>query len=295
MQIGLATMFGNTPRRDFGFVRDVSVAAEELGFCTLYAPEHVVFFAEYQSKYPYSADGTPNWGPDTGIYDPLFVAAAGALATTTLRFASSVMILPQRPALLVAKEVMTLDHLSGGRFDLGVGIGWSDEEFAALGVPFARRGKRADEYLEAMRVAWTEQRATYHGEFVSFEGVVLNPKPLNGTVPIVVGGDSTAAMRRAARLGDAWYGWWAKVELEPHLAMLAEVAAAEGRALGTAAGPGALEVRVGLPITETPDAVAAKVEEARRLGVDQFVLGPAVPTKGMEAVLRSWAEVAGLV
>lgn len=294
MQIGLSTMFGNTPRRDFGFVRAVAVAVEELGFTTLYAPEHVVFFASYRSKYPYTADGVPSWGPDTGIYDPLFVAAAGALATTTLRFASSVMILPQRPALLVAKEVMTLDHLSGGRFDLGIGLGWSDEEFAALGVPFERRGKRADEYLEAIRLAWTEPRATYHGEFVSFEGMVLNPKPINGTVPIVVGGDSRAAMRRAARLGDAWYGWWAGVELEPHLQLLATVAEGCERVVG--APNGGLEVRVGLPIgRETPDEVAAKVDLARRLGVDQFILGPPVPTTNTEAVLRQWAEVAGLV
>lgn len=290
MRIGMASYFGTTPRRDFAFVRDFAVCTEELGFTTMYAPEHVVFFPSYTSKYPYSADGKPNWGPDAAAYDPLFVCAAAALATTTLRVATSVLILPERPALLVAKEVMTLDHLAGGRFDLGLGIGWSSEEYAALGVPFERRGRRADEYIEAIRAAWTQDRATYHGEFVSFEDVVLQPKPVNGTVPLIVGGDSRAAMRRAARLGDGWFGWWASGELEPHLAELREVMAAEGRAHDSG-----FSLRVGLPIAGTPyDEVAAKVEQAARLGVDEFVLGPAVPTNGFDEQLRRWAECAAL-
>ncbi|MEZ5260345.1 MAG: TIGR03619 family F420-dependent LLM class oxidoreductase [Acidimicrobiales bacterium] len=290
MRIGMATYFGTTPRRDFGFVRDFAVATEELGYRTLYAPEHVVFFPSYTSRYPYSADGKPNWGPDAGAYDPLFVCAAAALATTTLRLSTSVLILPERPALLVAKEVMTLDHLSEGRFELGVGIGWSSEEYAALGVPFERRGRRADEYLEAIRLAWTQERATYHGEFVSFEDAVLNPKPRHGTVPILVGGDSAGAMRRAARLGDGWFGWWASGELEPHLAELRAIMAAEGRAHDAG-----FSLRVGLPIAGTDyDEVAAKAAEAARLGVDEFVLGPAVPTRGFDGHLRRWAEAVSL-
>ena len=181
MRIGMASYFGTTPRRDFSFVRDFSVCTEELGCATMYAPEHVVFFPSYTSKYPYSADGKPNWGPDAGAYDPLFVCAAAALATTTMRVATSVLILPERPALLVAKEVMTLDHLSGGRFDLGLGIGWSSEEYAALGVPFERRGRRADEYLEAIRAAWTQERASYNGECGACDDGGVGPRPVGGT------------------------------------------------------------------------------------------------------------------
>lgn len=289
MKFGITGTFGGSPRRDFGFVRAYAQAAEAVGFDALYAPEHVVFFPSYTSKYPYTADGNPNFGPDTGLYDPLFVAAAATSVTTTLRVATSVMILPERPALLVAKEVMTLDHLAGGRFDLGVGIGWSDEEYAALGVPFERRGRRCDEYIEAIRVAWRDERATYKGEFVNFEDVVLLPKPLNGTVPIIIGGDSEAAMRRAARLGDGWYGWWASGELEPHLDKLRSILAAEGR--NHDAG---FSLRVGLPIgRETPDEVAAKAAEAARLGVDEFVVGAGVRANGFEAQLAAWASAVG--
>src|SRR5215213_6650554 len=200
MRIGIASFFGTSPRRDFTFVAEFAACAEELGFSTFYVPEHVVFFPSYTSKYPYTPDGSAPWNGPSGVslYDPLFVCAAAALATTTLRFTTSVLILPERPALLAAKEVMTLDHLSKGRFDLGIGIGWSQEEYEALDMPWDRRGKRCDEYMEAMRCAWQNDPATYKGTYVSFEDVVLRPQPINGTVPLIVGGDSPAAMRRAA-------------------------------------------------------------------------------------------------
>ena len=224
MDISIAGFFGNSPRRDLSFVKDFAQTLEDLGFRTLSLPEHVVFFPEYESNYPYTDDGEPNWGPDTGIFDPLFVTQAAADATTTLRFVTGVLILTQRPALLTAKEVLTLDHFTQGRFELGVGSGWSWEEYGALGVDFANRGRRLDEYIEALRVAWTEERATYQGEFVSFENAVMNPKPITeGGPPIIIGGDSPAAMRRAARLGDGWYGWWAQPDIAAHLGQLGEI------------------------------------------------------------------------
>ncbi len=128
MDISVAGMFGNSPRRGVGFIRDFAQAAEELGFRSLSVPEHVVFFPSYASSYPYTEDGSTNWGPETGIFDPLFVCTAAAAATSTLRFVTGVLIVPQRPALLTAKEVMTLDHFTEGRFELGVGSGWSWEE-----------------------------------------------------------------------------------------------------------------------------------------------------------------------
>ncbi|MEM7276187.1 MAG: LLM class flavin-dependent oxidoreductase, partial [Actinomycetota bacterium] len=112
MDISIAGMFGTTPRRDLGFVRAFATLSEELGFRSLVAPEHVVFFASYDSAYPYTEDGSAAWGPDTGLYDPLFVFQAAAGVTTELRFCTGVLILPQRPVLLTAKEVLTLDHLT---------------------------------------------------------------------------------------------------------------------------------------------------------------------------------------
>lgn len=291
MKISIAGMFGNSARRDLGFVRAFAEASESLGYHALVAPEHVVFFASYDSKYPYTEDGSANWGPDTGIYDPLFVCQAAAHVTTTLRFLTGVLILPERPALLTAKEVLTLDHFTDGRFELGVGSGWSWEEYAALGVPFEKRGKRLDEYIEAIRVAWTDDRATYKGEFVEFENAVLNPKPLSpGGPPIIIGGDSKAAMRRAARMGDGWYGWWAQPDIEAHLNDLHQIMGEHDRSVTD----DDFSFKLGVPLsTETPDEVAAKADLARSLGIEELVLAAPIGASGFEESLRLYAEACG--
>src|SRR5260370_25465089 len=128
-----------------------------------------------------------------------------AAATTRLRFMTAVMILPQRTPLGRGKEVAALDYLSGGRIELGIGVGWLKEEFEALGIPFERRGKRAEEYVAAMRALWAGDGASFAGEFVKFDKVSCNPKPVAKSVPIVVCGHSEAAARRAGRLGDGFF------------------------------------------------------------------------------------------
>jgi probable F420-dependent oxidoreductase len=119
-----------------------------------------------------------------------------------------VLLLPEHNPLIVAKQAATLDRLSGGRLTLGVGIGWSREEFEALGVPFERRGARTAEYVAAMRTLWRDDVASFHGEFVNFDSIRVNPKPVRERrVPIVLGGNSDAAMRRVVAWGDGWYGF----------------------------------------------------------------------------------------
>jgi probable F420-dependent oxidoreductase len=140
------------------------------------------------------------------------------------------MILPQRNPLVLAKEVATLDYLSGGRIELGIGVGWLKEEFEALGIPFARRGKRADEYIAAMRALWASDGASFAGEFVNFDKVSCNPKPVAKSVPIVVGGHSEAAARRAGRLGDGFFpSIGAQVDTMPLLDVMRRAAEQAGR------------------------------------------------------------------
>ncbi|HEY5645965.1 MAG TPA: LLM class flavin-dependent oxidoreductase, partial [Pseudomonadales bacterium] len=165
MDVGLNYAFGANPAHDLGFLRALVQGLEGLGYASLWMPEHVVGFPAqaYSSPYPYSADGRVPWRGDLALHDPLLITAAAAQMTSRLRFGSGVVILPQRPALLTAKELMTLDHLADGRFEFGVGAGWAAEEYAVLGVPFAQRGRRFDEYIEAIRTVWRECPATYHG------------------------------------------------------------------------------------------------------------------------------------
>jgi probable F420-dependent oxidoreductase len=289
MEIGITGMFGSSSRRDMGFVREFAACCESVGFAALYLPEHVVFFTSYHSAYPYTRDGSPNWGPDAGMYDPLITAAVAGSVTRRLRLVTSILILPERPALLTAKEVVSVDHACDGRFELGIGVGWSSEEYAALGVPWEDRGQRCDDYIEAMRAVWRNDSATYHGKFVSFENAVLKPHPVNGDVKILVGGESGPAMRRAALLADGWYGWWAHDTLEPHLERMSGVLENAGR---DRAG---FSVRVGVPVgAEAHDDVVAKANKARALGVDEFVVGVGIPTRDFEQHLRRWADALAL-
>ena len=143
---------------------------------------------------------------DFPIPDPLIWLAYIASATRTIKLGTAILILPQRNPVVTAKAVATLDHLAGGgRVLLGIGVGWLAEEFAALGLPFEDRGPRTDEYVAAMRALWSQECASFKGRFVSFDKVFCRPLPPERRIPIIVGGDTVAAARRAGRLGDGYF------------------------------------------------------------------------------------------
>ncbi len=181
-------------------------AAEEAGFESVWAVEHTVVPEGYESAYPYSPDGKMAGGKtDIPLPDPLIWLSWAASATTRIKLGTAILILPQHNPVIAAKQIATLDHLSGGRVLLGIGVGWLREEFEALGVPFAERGARTDEYIAAMRELWGAERPSFSGKFVQFDGAQCRPRPVGGSVPIIVGGHSQAAARRAGRLGDGFF------------------------------------------------------------------------------------------
>jgi len=184
----------------------IAQAAEQAGFESIWTVDHVVVPQGYKSAYPYSTSGRMGDGrEDLQFPDPLIYMAYIASVTKTIRLATGILIIPQRNPVVTAKQIATLDALSGGRVDLGIGVGWLEEEFNAIGVPFADRGKRTDECIEAMRALWSQDVAEYHGELVDFDPIYCRPQPVNGTVPIIVGGHSKAAARRAGRFGDGFF------------------------------------------------------------------------------------------
>lgn len=206
MKFGI--IFANTGPAavDFSYTAELVQLAEECGFESLWTVEHVVVPAGYESSYPYSRDGRMPGGEDVPIPDPLVWLSMVGAVTSKIRLATGILILPQRNPAVLAKEVATLDVLSGGRVTLGVGVGWLKEEFDALGVPFEERGARTDEYIEALRAFWREPEPTYSGRFVNFERAKSYPKPAQaGGPPIVIGGHTAAAARRAGRLGDGFF------------------------------------------------------------------------------------------
>jgi probable F420-dependent oxidoreductase len=182
-----------------------SQAAEEAGFESLWVFEHAVIPADYASRYPYNPEGRVTI-EDDDIPDPLNLLAFLAGVTTSLVLGTGVLLLPQRSPVVCAKECATVDVLSGGRLRLGVGVGWLREEAEAVGTRFEDRGARTDEYIDAMRVLWRDPEPTFHGRFTSFDRAKSNPKPAQtGGVPILVGGHSAAAARRAGRLGNGYF------------------------------------------------------------------------------------------
>lgn len=186
------------------FLRAVGEGAEDLGVDRIWVGEHVVLFDEYASSYPYSADGRIPVGGDTGLLEPFVTLAYLAAHTEAVRLGTAMCLVPQRNPVYTAKEVASLDWLSGGRIDLGVGVGWLREEFEALGVPWPQRGRRTDEYLEVLRTLWEDDVSSYEGRLVSLPACRQYPKPRQRPVPIHIGGESEAALGRVARLANGW-------------------------------------------------------------------------------------------
>jgi len=232
---------------------------------------------------------------DFPIPDPLIWLAYVASATSRIKLGTAILIVPQRNPVVLAKECATLAKLSGGRFELGIGVGWLKEEFEAMGVPFARRGRRADEYIAAMKALWAGDGATFSGEFVNFKEVSCNPKPI-GRVPIVVGGHSEAAAKRAGRLGDGFFpSIGSQVDTFPLFDVARRAAAEAGR------DPAAIEMIAGCPDLLPSSTVEprAAIEERRRRGVDRIVLpvGPFMPNleeslaRFGDTIIRPYAEL----
>jgi len=179
--------------------------AEAGGFESVWGGEHVVLPSTIESRYPYTSDGKIPAQPDTPIPDPLIWLAFAAAAAPRLRLGTCILIVPQRNPIVLAKELATLDRISGGRVELGLGVGWLKEEFDALGVEWDRRGARNDEYIAAMQALWAGPHAEFHGEFVDFPPVTCSPRPVQSKIPIIVGGDTDVAIRRAVRLADGYF------------------------------------------------------------------------------------------
>jgi probable F420-dependent oxidoreductase len=190
----------------------LAVHAEKVGFESVWTFEHVMVPVDYASKYPYSADGKMGATPETNFVDPLIALAAIAASTKRVRLGTGVNILPQTNALYLAKQAASLDFVSGGRLMLGLGVGWLEEEFAALGVPFERRGARADDYLAALRKVWSGDVVEHESEFLHWKGFKSFPLPVQNPLPLVIGGSKGKAFERVARYGDGWYAPTASID-----------------------------------------------------------------------------------
>jgi probable F420-dependent oxidoreductase len=267
MDFGL--MFANTgPFATAEGATTIARAAEDAGFESVWTVEHVVVPAGYASRYPYSDTGRMPGAESTPIADPIVWLTWAAAQTTTLNVGTGILILPQRNPVVLAKACATLDVLSQGRLRLGVGVGWLEEEFDVIGVPFAGRGRRAEEYVDAMRALWDDETASYTGETVSFTDAISRPAPVKGRVPIIVGGHSDAAARRAGRIGDGFFpGKGDNDRLRELITIMRHAAEDAGR------DPEEIELTAGGAAAFAPDPVEALAELAE-MGVSRVAIPP---------------------
>ncbi|MGZ6801255.1 MAG: TIGR03619 family F420-dependent LLM class oxidoreductase, partial [Mycobacteriaceae bacterium] len=182
---------------------ELAKTAEECGFSSIALPDSLFYVESIDTKYPYTPDGSRMWNADTPWVDPFVAAAAMGAVTSKIRFYTQVLKLGSRNPLLLARQIGSVANMTNNRFGLGVGLGWSPEEFEWCGVPFERKGPRADESIEVLKLVLGGGMVEFHGEFFDFNRLQVSPAPTE-PVPIYVGGHADAALRRAARLGDGW-------------------------------------------------------------------------------------------
>jgi len=247
------------------YIAEAGRMAEELGFHSLWVPEHVLFFPEYESRYPYSDDGRLRGDPKS-LLDPFSALTFIAASTTRIRLGTGICLVPQRNPVYTAKQVADLDYLSGGRFDFGIGIGWLREEFEALGVPWANRAGRTLECIEVMKTLWCDEISSHDGERFRIEAAFQNPKPVQKPhPPLFFGGESDAALERVATVGQGWFGFnLTPALLEERLEKLDGFLAASDRNRGD------VQIYVSpAPAASTRDDIGAFAT----LGVEQVILG----------------------
>jgi len=209
---------------------DLARTAEECGFASIALPDSLFYSEEVSAKYPYTPDGSRFWNAETPWSDPLVTAAALGAATSRLRFYTQVLKLGPRNPVLLARQVGSVANLTGNRFGLGVGLGWSPEESLWCGAPFSDRGARGDEAIEVLKLILGGGMVEYHGKHFEFGKLQMSPAP-SEPVPIYVGGHTGVALRRAARVGDGWSSAMMRFdELRKVIDRLAALRAEYGRA-----------------------------------------------------------------
>lgn len=255
---------------DFGpITRSTSVVecarrGEEAGFDSLWVSDHVVMPSVSTSTYPFSPDGRMTWEPTEPWYESLVTMSAAAAVTHRVEIGAAVLIAPVRNPVVLAKQVATIDVMSGGRIALGVGVGWLAEEFEALGAPFAARGERLDQWIDIMRDCWTGRPGAWDTDQYHLPaGMIFEPRPAH-RIPIVIGGLSEAAFRRVALRGDGWLGFMFANAVDPE-----QVAVARR---GIEAAGGTSSARIMIRVPGDPTGLEPHVASLQRAGVDDLIV-----------------------
>jgi len=280
MKIGIVAINVGGPETTERMIETVQYA-ESARIESVWTFEHVIVPTDYDSKYPYAKSGKMGIPPEAWFIDPLISLAHVAAATKTIRLGTGVNIFPQTNPLLFAKQVASLDALSGGRLTLGLGIGWLAEEYQAMGTPFERRGARFDDYLEGVKKVWSGEVVEHESEFLSWHGFKSHPTPAQKPhPPILIGGVTTKTLRRVVNHAQGWYAPSDSLqELTEKIGELKEMAAQAGRPFES------IDITTNWRITKHPDLLP----ELEELGITRAVVllgstGEADPKKAIDLI-----------
>lgn len=277
-------------------IGEMGATLEAAGFESLWVSDHIVLPEAIGSRYPFAEDGRATWATDTPYYDAMIALALIAQATSRATIGTAVLVLPLRQPVVFAKQAASIDAASGGRLSLGVGAGWLEEEFAALNVPFAARGRRLEEWMQISRACWTGTPEPSQSDFYDMPASVLSyPRPAH-EIPLLVGGHSKLALGRAGRIGDGWLAQQALPELAPEelsasIRVIAEAATAAGRDPAT--------LQVVLRLVESlgrAEELAARLPDLVAAGVDEVIVDVALEdgeAPSVHRLLRDAADTAG--
>ncbi len=283
MKVGLLAPFVS-PIATPEYIAEYGEVAESCGFHSLWLAEHVVLFDEKESRYPYSQDGEMPTSGENGFVETFTALSFLACVTNHIRLGTGICVVPQRNPVYTAKESAAIDWLSHGRLDFGVGVGWQQEEFEAVGFPFARRGARCRSFVEVIKHLWCDRICEYQDEFYSLPACRMDPKPVQSPhPPVYFGGESRAALQRVAEQGQGWYGLnCAPEDLPPLIAQLEAFLSEQGRSLSE------VEVAVS-PYLKACD--RDKLARYAECGVDQLIVaGIALDRESIRSTLEGLAE-----
>jgi probable F420-dependent oxidoreductase len=265
------------------FFIEVTVEADQLGYESAWLPEHLVF-PVHMTRSPHPGQEHPPVPPETPVFDAFAFLSFLAGRTDRIRLGTHVYLLALRHPFAAARAVQTLDVVSGGRAEVGIGAGWLESEWDAAGLDFHTRGRRLDEAIEVCRRLWSERAVEHHGRFYDFDQVMFEPKPVQQPPPLHVGGESDAALRRAARLGDGWIGMGHTLESAGQaVGRLGHLRKEAGRATNR------FEVTLSGPVNGPDD-----VRRWEEVGVDRLIVSPWSRSREAVAGLQRFSELIGL-
>jgi len=302
---------GRGPLAKSDIVLKLAQAADKLRYSSVFVTDHVVLPASTRSVYPYHPSGQFPGGANQDYLEPLTTLSHLAAATKKVRIGTSILVIPYRNPLVVAKMLATIDVFSGGRVILGAGVGWLEEEFVALGAPpFRERGRVTEEYLRLMRECWTREQIRFDGKHYRVSDIVFLPKPVQqGGIPIWIGGHTDAAVKRAGELGDGWHPIGLRAPARLHPAEYADkVKQVHAWAQRAGRDPSSITLTFRVPMAVWPrrakapagdrdlfrgtaDQVIADIRQYQALGVTHFVFDFTVPDlKHMLATMERFAD-----